>query len=207
MPSARGNAFLIAAVALPLIVVGFFLLAMAVPRWTVDPPAHDLILSVDESSSYSQRATRRSFEVRNGQVVAIQEPVSSRPSIEQGETAYLPDTGLIIVDHETQEIRELAVVPAPGPEPPPGPDEPASFVVADLARRSVVAGDVAPDGYAFEMRTWSGPGLMGEIFGMRSRGVGFALTKDGRVVSVELRTERYVMPRVVGWIVDNGAGR
>ncbi len=44
----RDNAFLIAAVALPLVVVGFFLLFTAIPRWTVPPPQHDLLFSTTE---------------------------------------------------------------------------------------------------------------------------------------------------------------
>src|SRR6478735_3199762 len=40
----RDNAFLVAAGLLPVLVVGFFLLATAIPRWTVPPPAYDLIV-------------------------------------------------------------------------------------------------------------------------------------------------------------------
>jgi hypothetical protein len=39
----RDNPFLAAAVALPLVVVLFFLLSAALPRWTV-PPRYDLLL-------------------------------------------------------------------------------------------------------------------------------------------------------------------
>ena len=43
----RSSAFLIAAVALPILVVGVFLVASAVPRWTVAPPAYDLLFRAD----------------------------------------------------------------------------------------------------------------------------------------------------------------
>jgi hypothetical protein len=39
----RDNPFLAAAVALPLVVVLFFLLSAALPRWTV-PPRYDVLL-------------------------------------------------------------------------------------------------------------------------------------------------------------------
>jgi len=41
------SAFLIATVALPLLVVAVFLVASAVPRWTVAPPEYDLLLRAD----------------------------------------------------------------------------------------------------------------------------------------------------------------
>src|SRR6188474_2962219 len=55
----RQNAFLVAAVALPLVVIIFFLLAAAIPRWTVAPPAFDLVL---RGTSYEQPAPRVSLE-------------------------------------------------------------------------------------------------------------------------------------------------
>src|SRR4026207_414357 len=65
----RRNAFLVAAVALPLVVVIFFLLAAAIPRWTVAPPDFDLVL---RGTSYEQPAPRVSleFDVRDGRVQA-----------------------------------------------------------------------------------------------------------------------------------------
>ena len=38
----RDNAFMVAAIALPVLVAGLFILASAVPRWTVPPPSYDL---------------------------------------------------------------------------------------------------------------------------------------------------------------------
>ena len=195
MAPARGNAFLVAAIALPVVVVAFFLVATAVPRWTVDPPAYDLLLAVDQPSSYMQRSSTTTFEVRDGQVVAIRTPVD--------EQLYLPVSTLVVIDHATQTLRELAVVPAAGEAS--SPDEaPASFVVADLAGRAVVAGDTAPDGYRFEARPNRGPGLIGEVFGMSRGGSRFAIVKDGRVVPVDA-AGRYVNPRVVGWLTDEGS--
>ena len=48
----RDNAFLIAAAALPVLVVALFLLSTAIPRWTVPPPAYDVLLRTsDEDAS------------------------------------------------------------------------------------------------------------------------------------------------------------
>ena len=44
----RDNAFLVAAVSLPLAVVGMFLLLTAIPKWTVAPPRFDLLLQTTE---------------------------------------------------------------------------------------------------------------------------------------------------------------
>src|SRR5688572_30393210 len=73
----RDNAFLVAAVSLPLVVIAFFLLAAAIPRWRVPPPAYDLLIRA--ADDYNPAANRRvvvDFEVRGGKVVATARPIS-----------------------------------------------------------------------------------------------------------------------------------
>ena len=55
----RDNIFLVAAVSLPLIVVAFFLVASAIPRWLVPPPAYDLLISA--SDPYNQANPSAAF--------------------------------------------------------------------------------------------------------------------------------------------------
>jgi len=52
----RENAFLLAAVLLPLVVIGFFLVATAIPRWVVPAPAYDLLMR--RAGAYDQTAPR-----------------------------------------------------------------------------------------------------------------------------------------------------
>ena len=96
----RQNAFLVAAVSLPLVVVIFFLLAAAIPRWTVPPPAYDLVL---RGSSYEQPAQRVSveFDVRDGRVQATVRPVPPN--------TYPSRATLFLFDHRTMKVSRLPV--------------------------------------------------------------------------------------------------
>ena len=82
--SALGMAFLLAAAALPAAVVVFFVLASVIPRWTVAPPAYDLLLRTE--SGYGQSGPRVSvdYNVRDGQVEATVRPLPPTSSWSQG---------------------------------------------------------------------------------------------------------------------------
>ena len=89
----RDNAFIVAAIALPVLVAVFFLAASAVPRWTVPLPDHDVVLKAQRSYEASQGSVSLDFDVRNNHVVAILKPVA--PNI------YAQRWALLVVDHET----------------------------------------------------------------------------------------------------------
>lgn len=196
-PSAtrRGNAFLIAAAVLPLLVVGFFLLATAIPRWTVPPPAHDLVFVVDEPSRSAPALYVFTFGVRDGRVVAT----ITWPN----ERNYAPDTTMYVYDHATGDVRAIAVVDADGATPvPEAPGTSVTFVVADLASRPAVAGPTAPDGYTFEPGGRSRGGIMGEIFGMGSSRNRASIGKDSRVLPLDVPAAFPGAVRAVGWLVS-----
>jgi hypothetical protein len=67
----RNNAFLAAAVALPVLVVGFFLLATAIPRWTVPPPTYDLVFRVGKPYDQPRPQVSVEFKVEDGRLQAI----------------------------------------------------------------------------------------------------------------------------------------
>ena len=102
----RDNAFLVAAVLLPVVVVGFFLLSTAIPRWTVPPPAYDLLLRSQKPYDGSRPRIAIEFEVRDGRV-----QVSARTSAPD---AYVPPQVLLLFDHKTMSVSE---VPFTAPEP------------------------------------------------------------------------------------------
>lgn len=192
----RGTAFLIAAAALPLVVVAFFLVATAVPRWTVAPPAHDLVFVVDGPGRMQSQAYLFAFDVRAGQVVAtITWPTQQ---------TYAPETMLYVRDAGTGAVRNLAVVDADGATPTPAAaGESVSFVVADLAARRAVAGPIAPDGYTFDAGGRRGGGLIGEIFGFRGSGRRAVIVKDSRVVPIDPPAGSPGAVRAVGWLVND----
>jgi hypothetical protein len=190
----RDNAFLVAAVALPVIVVAFFLLASAVPRWLVPPPAYDLLLRAARPYDQGRPRVSVEFKVRDGRVEAVVRPVAA--------AAYPQPATLLLFEHETMNVRE---VPFDVPDLAES-DPPRTIVVEALAGRQVLAQTQAPDGYVVEPRTHRGSGIVGDLFGMNRYDYGLALVNKGRVVPITLAsTDHYYSPvSAVGWVVDGG---
>jgi hypothetical protein len=192
----RDNAVLVAAFALPLVVVGFFLLATVIPRWVVPPPAHDLLLRSNRTYDGSRIAISVEFQVRDGRVEATVRPVTAN--------TYSSLPALWLFDHKTMTIRQ---VPLDLPDQMSEGEAPRTIVVGALAGRRVVAQSQAPDGYEIRTRESSGgSGLIGDIFGMRRYETRVSLVCRGRVIRVpvpppaEYQTPMYA----VGWVVDEG---
>lgn len=190
----RDNAFLVAAVALPLGVVGFFLAASAIPRWTVPPPQYDLLV---EAGTYAQpRPTMAvNFEVRGDRVVAQVTPVPPN--------SYPGRVKLFRVDHATGHMREVTVSLPDDVKPE---DLPREIPVQELSGVRVVASVEAPDGYWFDSRSRRSPGLLGDLFGMRRYDAGFVLVNRGRIVTLTRPPQHEHLSSLapVGWIVPEG---
>jgi hypothetical protein len=189
----RQNIFLVAAVALPLVVVIFFLLAAGIPRWTVPPPAYDVIL---RGNTYDQPTQRVSVEffVRDGKVQATVRPVAAN--------MYPTRSTLFLFDHKTMKATQIAVQVPSLKEG--DPDQ--TFLVPELAALQVSSGSVAPDGYELKHQSDSGSGLVGDIFGMSRYRRNAALVNRGRVISVDLPSpyETYSPIYILGWATPDG---
>ena len=189
----RENTFLVAAVMLPLVVVGFFLLSTAIPRFTVPPPAHDLLLS---ANSYDQPAPRVSveFTVREDRVYATVRPLPAN--------SYAHRQSLWLFDHSTMNVRQI---PLDLPEQLDELEPSRTVLVGALAGRRVLAQTKAPDGYELRSRAGGSPGLFGDLFGMRRYDYAVTLVNRGRVVAVALPSPyQYQSPTVIGWLGDEG---
>jgi hypothetical protein len=190
----RDNVFLVAAVCLPILVVAFFLLSSAIPRWRVPPPAYDLLIRAGEYDQTTQRVSL-DLDVRDGIVQATARPVAV--------TLYVQRPTLWLFDHKTMKASK---VPIDVPDLKEG-DAPKTFPVAALAGRRVTTTTNAPDGY--ELRTpldRGGAGIVGDIFGMRRHSSRVAIMNRGRVVPIELPTpyEYYSPVYFVAWVLDEG---
>jgi hypothetical protein len=188
----RHNAFLAAAVALPLIVIAFFLVATAIPRWTVPPPAYDLVLRV--AKPYEQRPqVSVEFKVDDGRIVAFVRPVQK--------DQYVQSWSLVRFDHQTSNLQEIPVK-LPDSLAPDSP--PQTIVVDGFATKRVLEQTKAPDGY--ELRTDTnrgGAGLMGDLFGMRGYDQRVVLVNRGRVITLPLPSGyQYAPVNAVGWLTD-----
>lgn len=193
----RDNAFIVAAIALPVLVAAFFLIASVVPRWTVPLPTYDAILKVDGPYNGERRATSVDFGIRDDRVVAFVKPVDSN--------GYAwPRRTLLVVDHETLTAKEVPFTP---PDQLNDGEKERVIVVDALAMTPVSTGAEAPDGYALRTRDNSGgPGLIGEIFGMRSYRQRVTLFGRGRAVNVTLPalfSDAYRQVTFVGWVTGD----
>jgi hypothetical protein len=197
----RDNAFIVAAVALPVLVAVFFLVASAVPRWTVPPPRYDAVLKVQRwTYEGAQDRVSVDFDVRDDHVVAVLRAVT-----EKGQ-ARAQRWALVVVDHGTLRAREI---PFTVPDRLNDGEPERVIVVPELAASTVSAVAEAPDGYTVRVRTnGGGPGLVGELFGMRSyRQRTTLVSARGRTAPVELPApfqESYQQTSFVGWVTTDG---
>ena len=193
----RDNAFMVAAVLLPVVVAGLFILASAVPRWTVPPPSYDLLLKTTRPYTHPPATVLVDFNVRNGRV----EATLSAPT----PNGYSQQWVLLLFDHETMNVEEIAIdVPAAMAQGEP----PRTIVVDSLAARRVSAQTAAPDGYELRTRSSGSPGIVGGLFGMGRYRQTAALVNQGRVVEINLPSP-YGDPYQssvysVGWVLDQG---
>jgi len=192
----RSNRFLLAALALPVVVVVFFLLASAVPRWLVAPPAYDLVLRVGRPYTQPAPRTAVEFDVRDGRLEAT---VRSVPR-----DRYEQPWSLILFEHETMNVREIRL---DLPEVREG-GSPQTIAIDPFGGRRILPQAKAPDGYELKTGRTSGPGLVGDLFGMGRYDATAALVNKGRVVTIPLpQGYQYLSPvHAVGWLADAGAG-
>jgi hypothetical protein len=191
----RENVFLVAAVLLPVAVIGVFLVASAIPRWRVPPPAYDLLLRTDGPYDQTRPPVAMDFSVRDGRVEARVRALAKN--------GYSQVPRLWLVDHRTLTAREIPVdLPADITEW----NAPTIVPVKALADRRVIADAKAPDGYELDTRRGGSPGLVGDLFGMRSAGGKVSLVNRGRVVPIALPSNQYGYGHsAVGWIVNGGS--
>lgn len=174
----RENAFLAAAVCLPLLVVVFFVLASVIPRWMVAPPAYDLLMRLSDRYGPTNTHTTIDFAVRAG---SVEVTVSRTATNEWGTHARL-----FLFDHATMSAREVPVELPDQLDDLKAGDPPRTRRVAALAGRRVLEPLRAPDGYQLENRGTSSAGLVGELFGMHRYGSQPSLVKSGRVIAIKL---------------------
>jgi hypothetical protein len=189
----RNNAFLVAAVALPVVVVVFFLVATAIPRWTVPPPAYDLVLRVGKPYEQPPQVSVE-FKVTEGQLQAIVRPLQK--------DRYAQAWALYRFDHRSLNLQEI---PVRIPDSLPADSPPQTIVVDALAGRRLIEQAKAPDGY--ELRTDAnrgGAGLMGDLFGMHGYDQSVVLVNRGRVVTLPLPSGyQYLSPvSAIAWLAD-----
>ena len=187
------SAFLIAAIALPLIVVAVFLVASAVPRWTVAPPSYDFLFRANNGYNPTTNQTLVNFVVREGSLVADVRPAAPN--------TYPVHESVFLFDHRTLTATEIRLdLPSRLEEG----ETLRTIPVASLATRRVLEGPKAPDGYTFDTRYQGGPGLVGELFGMNRHGPRASIVKSGRVVTIAVSDPFRYSIQAIGWLAAEG---
>ena len=200
----RENFVLVAAFALPGAVAALFLGAMAIPRWTVALPQHDLVMSIERWDSTPSEVFVN-FVVRDGRLEADLRPVTKPDNPAVG-IVYPQRWALLLFDHQAMQVRE---VPLDLPKTL-AVGETRTVAIEALAGRRIVPGGDAPDGYRVSSLNTgsSGGGIVGDVFGMNRRYQrGVAVAKSGRTVQLQLpapHRESYGTIHTIGWIADDG---
>ena len=197
----RDNAFLVAAVALPLVVVAFFLLSTALPRWMVPPPTYDLLVRATEAYNQTNTRIMVDFDVRSGKVMVTFQAVPANKGLPLR-------AKLFVWDHTTMSAREI---PVELPDNLVEGDPPRTVVVDALGGREALAEAKAPDGYQLQSRSQRGPGLVGDLFGMNRYDSQGVLVNKGRVIPIELpapfQNVYSSSVSAVGWLVPESNGQ
>ena len=198
----RDNAVLVAAFVLPAVVAMLFILATAIPKWTVPLPQHDLLVRAEQYESPPPDMSVE-YMVRDERLEAVVKPVVKPDNPNVG-TTYPQRWKLLLFDHTTRELREIPVnLPRDVPA-----GETRTVPVEALAGRRLLANEVAPDGYrVVSLNTYgSGGGIVNELFGMNRRyRRGIAIGNNGRTIELELPApyrESYGSIFTIGWTVD-----
>ena len=193
----KRHGFLIAGIALPLLVVVGFALARALPRMWVAAPTVDLLYAVPSGYDVQPKKLDRRFSVVDGRLHVVWTKVDN--------TTYVQPLHVYRFHASTGDAEEIHV-----PEPPGGEalQSPADLVVPGLDAFRVDTSSRSPDGYAFENRTSESGGPLGEILGQRYRGPRGALSKGGRVILLPMSGGEeygYSPVQFLGWLVPGEA--
>lgn len=186
----RQNPMIAAGILLPLIIVVFFLLATAIPRWLVAPPEYDLVFTVPEHNP-NRRDIELTIDVVDNRL---------RARLFKKNDYYRGVARLYVFEHENQEVREIAIN-IPGNVA--ALEDGAEIDIPEFANRSISTSRQAPDGYEL-----LGPGyrrggnLMTELFGGHRR-YQLSIHKSGAVVEIpNLGDHRnyYYSATFLGWV-------
>ena len=196
----RDNLVLVAAFALPAVVAVLFVIATAIPKWTVPLPQHDLVMRIEDYRQTRQSDVIVEYVARNGRLEADVRPVPPPQNPAMG-APYVQRWTLLLFDHSANRVTEI---PVDLPRTVPA-GETRTVVIEALAGRYVTSDTVAPDGYQVtSLSTGGSGGIVGELFGMNRRyRRGIALGKDNRTVEVELPAsyrETYGVIAPIGWV-------
>lgn len=188
----RQNPMIAAGILLPLVIVVFFVFATAIPKFLVEPPAHDFLFTVPENRG-SKPAIELRFDVVDNRL---------RVRLFKTNLAYRSVARLYLFDHETLDVREITIDVPNDPETFEEADE---IDVAEFAKRPISTERKAPDGYEIRQPRYRNGNLMTALFGGNRRNR-LSIHKSGAVIDVPDPANNayyyYYNVNFIGWLTD-----
>lgn len=181
------NWLLVAGIGLPGVVLAVFFAYARVAQQVVTPPAYDLLYTHYDYRRSALASVELTFTVRNErlqvQATPLPQPVASRQLLYRWHHAT-GESELITVDlsQAPTEKAENVFVPA-------------------LEGVRLSSAPQAPDGYAFNTASDSGPGLIGALFYRRNREVSVEQFGVAYRIQRPAGAPDYWTPQFLGWIV------
>lgn len=196
----RDNLAIVAAIVLPLILVGVFVISTAVSNRVVDDPRFDFLVA---TNVYGGSNEAFYFDVvQNSLKVSYSFPIK----VEGGGYQNGNIARLWRVRVPAMTVEEISLVP-----PQRGPDDAdgkrVPIEIAGVSNVRMSATQPSPDGYTFRETYDYDNNFMIEVFGgRRNSGSVSAIAKDGRVIPVTGigggSRYSYYNIRFIGWITE-----
>lgn len=188
----RENLMIVVSIVLPLLVVLFFGLASVIPNLYSTPPAHDLLLSLQD------RSTAKTSPVKIGLVV--EEEKLKALVVKSDNPGYEQNPRLFRYDHLSGEVLEVSI---PLPVNIADMNEGFEIPIPGFAQLRISDALRAPDGYEFRGRRRGG-GFMTELFGGSRNRTDVSISKNGAIIRIDLPASDYWYNdvRLVGWVIE-----
>jgi hypothetical protein len=174
-------------VALPLLLVLLFAVAMVIPRLSVEPPQHALLVSTPWYQDGRQVNGSLHFEVNEGQLYF-------RFNANPNPNFILPVSRLHLFDPSTGALQEINYAV------PNELEDNTLYPVVELADSDFSGSSLSPDGYVFDN---SYRGSRGFLF-MNGYRYSAKIEKQGRVVKIPaINDAQYAgSPQFVAWVQE-----
>ncbi len=167
----KRHGFVVAAVALPIVVVVAFALARLVPRLLVEDPRYDVVYTA--AQNYTGTPSRRHCTI-----TSVDGGVRVRWTLSEQDVYG----GALRVYRMNPASGELREIPVPEAEGLSAPGDTQDLTLGGLEDVRIDGSPRAPDGYEYELSYPGGGGLFGGLFYRGSRGPRSTVTKKGRVI-------------------------
>ncbi|MFN0009788.1 MAG: hypothetical protein ACKVXR_17985 [Planctomycetota bacterium] len=195
----KRHGFLVAGVALPILVVVVFVLARTLPRLWVADPLYDLVYAVRPGYAATPRTVDADVSVVDGRLRVRW--MKTENAIYQGPLQ------LFRLNPASESVVEIPLLEPDDLADAPGTRD--SFLEGFGSFR-VDSSPRSPDGYEFDGSAGGGSGLLSELFVNRHRRAHSVIRKSGRVIVLPRTDDSmygYSTVQFVGWLVPVEAGR